>query len=201
MAKASSSHATTSRIWTAVARASSMARTPSRARFPKPRNCHCCARSAFPARVRAWSIAAGSMQSRRGARLSCHHQAEHRRSRRGNCSREFSGELERAIASSQIDLGIDSTALLQEFIPARGGHISRVETLGGKFLYAMRSTRQPITLISVRPRFARRNALRVKVMDPEPALRSSRSFRHARSSRMSNRSCPPPRSMSAALNI
>ncbi len=47
-------------------------------------------------------------------------------------------ELERAIASSQIDLGIDSTALVQEFIPARGGHISRVETLGGKFLYAMK---------------------------------------------------------------
>ncbi len=47
-------------------------------------------------------------------------------------------ELERALASSQIDLGIDNTALVQEFIPARGGHISRVETLGGKFLYAMK---------------------------------------------------------------
>ncbi|HEV8184900.1 MAG TPA: hypothetical protein VGP40_03020, partial [Chthoniobacterales bacterium] len=47
-------------------------------------------------------------------------------------------ELERALASSQIDLGIDSTALVQEFIPARGGHISRVETLGGKFLYALK---------------------------------------------------------------
>ncbi len=29
-------------------------------------------------------------------------------------------ELEHAIASLQIDLGIDSTALVQEFIPARG---------------------------------------------------------------------------------
>ena len=36
-----------------------------------------------------------------------------------------------------IDLGIDSTALLQEFVPKRGGSIQRVETLGGKFLYAL----------------------------------------------------------------
>ncbi len=47
-------------------------------------------------------------------------------------------ELSHAINSSQVSLGIDSTALVQEFIPARGGHINRVETLGGKFLYAMR---------------------------------------------------------------
>jgi len=37
-----------------------------------------------------------------------------------------------------IDFGVDHTALLQEFIPARGGYITRVETLGGKFLYAIR---------------------------------------------------------------
>ena len=27
---------------------------------------------------------------------------------------------------------------MQEFVPARGGHITRVETLGGKFLYAIK---------------------------------------------------------------
>ncbi len=43
-----------------------------------------------------------------------------------------------AVEAGQIDLGIDSTALVQEFIPARGGHITRVETLGGKFLYAIK---------------------------------------------------------------
>ncbi len=47
-------------------------------------------------------------------------------------------ELDHALASAQIDLGIDSTALVQEFVPARGGHITRVETLAGKFLYAMK---------------------------------------------------------------
>ncbi|MFN2452632.1 MAG: RimK family alpha-L-glutamate ligase [Pyrinomonadaceae bacterium] len=46
--------------------------------------------------------------------------------------------LERAAAEESIELGIDSTALVQEFIPARDGHINRVETLGGKFLYAIK---------------------------------------------------------------
>ncbi len=47
-------------------------------------------------------------------------------------------ELEHAFNSGQVDLGIDHTALVQEFIPGRGGHITRVETLAGKFLYAMK---------------------------------------------------------------
>ena len=47
-------------------------------------------------------------------------------------------ELDQGIEGGQIGLGIDHTALVQEFIPARDGHITRVETLGGKFLYAMR---------------------------------------------------------------
>jgi len=46
--------------------------------------------------------------------------------------------LERAASAGEIDFGIDSTALVQEFLPVRGGHITRVETLGGKFLYAIK---------------------------------------------------------------
>ena len=46
--------------------------------------------------------------------------------------------LEEAVENNAIDLGIDQTALVQEFIPARGGHINRVETLNGKFLYAIK---------------------------------------------------------------
>lgn len=48
------------------------------------------------------------------------------------------GDLETAVAENLIDLGIDSTALVQEFVPKRGEHINRVETLGGKFLYAIK---------------------------------------------------------------
>lgn len=43
-----------------------------------------------------------------------------------------------AVEAGEIQLGIDHTALVQEFIPARGGYITRVETLGGKFLYAIK---------------------------------------------------------------
>lgn len=43
-----------------------------------------------------------------------------------------------AVASNQVELGVDHTALVQEYVPARGGYITRVETLGGKFLYAIK---------------------------------------------------------------
>jgi predicted ATP-grasp superfamily ATP-dependent carboligase len=46
-------------------------------------------------------------------------------------------ELRAAIDESKLELGIDQIALVQELIPARGGHITRVETLGGTFLYAI----------------------------------------------------------------
>ena len=47
-------------------------------------------------------------------------------------------ELEAAADGREIDLGYDSIALVQEFVPARGGYITRVETLGGKYLYAIK---------------------------------------------------------------
>jgi hypothetical protein len=46
-------------------------------------------------------------------------------------------ELAAAAHAGRIDLGFDHVGLVQEFIPARGGHITRVETLAGKFLYAI----------------------------------------------------------------
>ncbi|MEG9328464.1 hypothetical protein V6B16_11010 [Salinimicrobium catena] len=47
-------------------------------------------------------------------------------------------ELQQAVSEGSIDLGLDHTALVQEFIPARGGHIHRVETLQGKYLYGIK---------------------------------------------------------------
>ena len=46
--------------------------------------------------------------------------------------------IERAVANNEIDLGIDNIGLVQEFIPAQGGFIARVEVVGGKYLYAIR---------------------------------------------------------------
>jgi hypothetical protein len=47
-------------------------------------------------------------------------------------------DLARAAAEGRLNFGVDHTALVQEFVPARGGHITRVETLGGKYLYAIK---------------------------------------------------------------
>ena len=46
-------------------------------------------------------------------------------------------QLQQAAQNNEIDLGMDSTALVQEYVPARDGHITRIETLGGKYLYAI----------------------------------------------------------------
>lgn len=47
-------------------------------------------------------------------------------------------QLEEAALADSLDLGLDNTALVQEFIPARGGHIVRVEVVGGLFLYGIK---------------------------------------------------------------
>ncbi|HTW44627.1 MAG TPA: hypothetical protein VMD58_03695 [Acidobacteriaceae bacterium] len=46
--------------------------------------------------------------------------------------------LEAAAVAGELAFGLDSTALVQEFIPARESHIVRVEVLNGKFLYAIK---------------------------------------------------------------
>jgi biotin carboxylase len=42
-----------------------------------------------------------------------------------------------AVARGAVSLGVDGTALVQECAPLRNGHITRVETLGGDYLYAI----------------------------------------------------------------
>ncbi|MEY2526217.1 MAG: hypothetical protein QOE73_988 [Verrucomicrobiota bacterium] len=46
-------------------------------------------------------------------------------------------QLRAFIGQPELELGIDQIVLVQELIPPRYGHITRVETLGGKFLYAI----------------------------------------------------------------
>jgi hypothetical protein len=50
---------------------------------------------------------------------------------------DSSRELAEAAAAGRLDLGYDHIGLVQEFVPARGGFITRVETLGGKYLYGI----------------------------------------------------------------
>jgi hypothetical protein len=50
---------------------------------------------------------------------------------------ENAAALQRAVDDGSLSLGIDGVSLVQEAAPLRDGHITRVETLGGKFLYAI----------------------------------------------------------------
>src|SRR5258708_35968136 len=45
--------------------------------------------------------------------------------------------LAETVARNAVALGIDGTALVQESAPLRHGHITRVETLDGNYLYAL----------------------------------------------------------------
>jgi glutathione synthase/RimK-type ligase-like ATP-grasp enzyme len=47
-------------------------------------------------------------------------------------------ELREAVRLGTLDLGLDHTALMQEYLPAEGDSIVRVEMLGGAYLYAIR---------------------------------------------------------------
>jgi hypothetical protein len=47
-------------------------------------------------------------------------------------------ELRQAAEDGVLDLGIDQTALVQEYLPAADNSIVRVEILGGEYLYAIR---------------------------------------------------------------
>ena len=51
---------------------------------------------------------------------------------------ENEAALAGAVDRGEVDLGVDGVALVQESAPLRNGHIVRVETLGGKYLYAIK---------------------------------------------------------------
>jgi glutathione synthase/RimK-type ligase-like ATP-grasp enzyme len=50
---------------------------------------------------------------------------------------ESADALEGAVSRGDVNLGIDNVALVQEAAPLRDGHITRVETIGGRYLYAI----------------------------------------------------------------
>lgn len=97
-------------------------------------------------------------------------------------------DLAIAAANDGLELGPDHTALVQEFIPTEEGRITRVEVLGGKYLYAIRvyssgetfnlcpadvcQTTEGAELVrSACPVDAPRNGLRVEGYEPAPAIR------------------------------
>ena len=100
---------------------------------------------------------------------------------------DTAADLAIAAANDGLELGPDHTALVQEFIPAEEGRITRVEVLGGKYLYAIRvyssgetfnlcpadvcQTTEGAELVrSACPVDAPRNGLRVEGYEPPPEI-------------------------------
>lgn len=92
-----------------------------------------------------------------------------------------------AAAGGALDLGIDDTGLVQEFIPPDSGRIVRVEVLDGRFLYAIRvyTTGESFNLCpadvcqsvdgaelerAACPADAPKNGLRVEGYEPPPEI-------------------------------
>ena len=99
-------------------------------------------------------------------------------------------ELARAAEAGTLPVGLDGTSLVQELAPLRGGHIVRVEVLGGEVLYGIRvfpeagsfdlcpadacQTPDGKTLTrSACAVDAPKRGLRVEAFDPPPAMRDA----------------------------
>lgn len=88
-------------------------------------------------------------------------------------------DLAAAAAQGALDLGIDQTVLVQEFLPARDGHIVRVEVLDGRALYAIKDLSEspadspcarPTTARPIRERLPRSRAGRCRLGKRRPAV-------------------------------
>ena len=90
----------------------------------------------FP-RARAINDPAQAVAATRGLRFPVLVKANVGGSGAGIVRYETPQALATAVALRTVSLGVDGTALVQECAPLRDGHITRVETLGGRYLYAI----------------------------------------------------------------
>src|SRR3954468_21412025 len=87
---------------------------------------------------RAINNAALAVQAAKGLRYPVLVKANIGGSGAGIVRYETEAALAGAVERGEVQLGIDGVALVQESAPLRNGHIVRVETLGGKYLYAIK---------------------------------------------------------------
>jgi glutathione synthase/RimK-type ligase-like ATP-grasp enzyme len=83
-------------------------------------------------------------------------------------------ELERSVAEGTVPESVDKVLLVQDYVPARGGTILRLETLGARFLYAIEveSGGDNFDLCPADACLAQpgRAAIGVKAVEPDAAL-------------------------------
>ena len=88
-------------------------------------------------RARAINNASRAVEAARGLRFPVLVKANVGGSGAGIVRYDSPKALADAVAAGNVQLGVDGTALVQESAPLRDGHITRVETIGGKYLYAI----------------------------------------------------------------
>jgi D-alanine-D-alanine ligase-like ATP-grasp enzyme len=82
-------------------------------------------------------------------------------------------ELRRSVEEGTVPDSVDKVLLLQDYVPARGGTILRIETLGGHFLYAIEVESDggfdlcPADVCLAQPG---RAAVRMSAVEPEAAI-------------------------------
>jgi glutathione synthase/RimK-type ligase-like ATP-grasp enzyme len=81
-------------------------------------------------------------------------------------------ELKRSISDGTVPDSVDSVLLVQDYVPARGGVITRVETLGGRFLYAIEveTGGDSFDLCPADACAASRGPIRMNAVQPPPEL-------------------------------
>ncbi len=79
------------------------------------------------------------------------------------------GSLDAAVAAGTLDLGIDHTALVQEYHSPVGGSIVRVEVLDGRFLYAIKIFPNPTAGFNLCPADICQTDLAAPAGRPAPA--------------------------------
>jgi glutathione synthase/RimK-type ligase-like ATP-grasp enzyme len=83
-------------------------------------------------------------------------------------------ELEQSVADGTVPDSVDKVLLLQDYVPPRGGTILRIETLGGRFLYALEVESRPdsFDLCPADACLAQpgRAALAMRAVTPEPHI-------------------------------
>jgi glutathione synthase/RimK-type ligase-like ATP-grasp enzyme len=89
-------------------------------------------------RARAINDASRAVEAARGLRYPVLVKANIGGSGAGIVRYDSEAALAGAVARGEVDLGVDGVALVQESAPLRDGHIVRVETLGGNYLYGIR---------------------------------------------------------------
>jgi len=103
--------------------------------------------------------------------------------------------LANAAAADTLDLGVDGVALVQELAPLREGRITRVEILGGSFLYAIHVYPAPDAAYNLCPADA------CQTTDGRPLVRSACALDAPKTGLRVERADPPRALIDAAERI